>query len=88
MMIRNLNLDHMSKFDIQNPILTLNSGRIWYFDIRNTILTFEFGPNIEFYIRIPNSLFELGPNIKRIRTEYRILTIEFGNYGCAPYLQE
>ena len=66
------NSDRISKFDIQNPILTfpiLNLGRISNFDIQNPILTFELGPKIEFWHS--KSYFDI-----RIRTEYRIFTFK------------
>ena len=38
----------ISYFDILNPILTLELGRMLYFDIQNPILTFEIWANIVF----------------------------------------
>ena len=38
----------ISYFDILNPILTLELGRMLYFDIQNPILTFEMWANIVF----------------------------------------
>ena len=63
------NLDRISNFDIQNPILTFKFGPNFEFVIQNPILTFEFGPNIDFWHS--KSYFEI-----RTWTEYRILTFK------------
>ena len=66
-----LNLDPISHFNIRNPNLSFSWDRISYYYIQSHIFTFKLGPNIAI-------CHSKSYNDIRTRTEYFILTFEFG----------